>query len=175
MVDEYDVVIIGAGTAGVYFGWLMAKKSHSVLIIEKDAREDIGKRLEIFHIDSIRFEQFNIRPPNVGTPELIAVHEEGQAHSPDGTISKTLKYPFHVMRLPEFIQRLITLTELDRVDFAYNSTFKDFYFNKEGKIIGVIAEKNRKKIKYKARIVVDASGTNSVVRTKLPPEHGVET
>ena len=174
LVEEYDVVIVGAGTAGIYFGWQMAKKSHSVLIIEKDSREDIGKRLDIFHIDSIRFKQFNILPPNEGTPELIAVHEEGQAHSPDGTISKTLKYPFHVMRLPEFIQRLITFSELDRVDFEYNCTFKDFIFDKD-RIIGVIAEKDGKKIKYKTRIVVDASGTSSVVRTKLTPEYGVET
>ena len=173
MVDEYDVIIVGAGTAGVYFGWQMAKKSHSVLIIEKDSRENIGNRLEIFHIDSIRFEQFNILPPNQGTPELIAIHEEGQAHSPDGTISKTLKYSFHVMRLPEFIQRLITLTELDRVDFEYNCTFKDFIFDND-KIVGVIAEKAGKKIKYKARIVIDASGTSSAVRTKLPTEYGVE-
>ncbi|NHI93896.1 MAG: hypothetical protein EAX96_15515 [Candidatus Lokiarchaeota archaeon] len=174
MVEESDILIVGAGTAGIYFGWLMAKKSHSVTIIERDSWEKIGNRLEIFHIDSIRFDQFNILPPNEGTRELIGIWEEGKAHSPDGLISKTLKYPFHVMRLPEFIQRLITLSELDRVNFVFNCSFKDFIY-KNNEIIGVIAEKEGKKVKYKARIVVDASGTSSALRSKLPPEHKVET
>ncbi|MHA1784943.1 MAG: NAD(P)/FAD-dependent oxidoreductase [Candidatus Helarchaeota archaeon] len=174
MVDMSDVLIVGAGTAGIYFGSLMAKKSHSVTIIERDPREKIGERLEIFHIDSIRFEQFGIHPPNEGTRELISIWEEGKAHSPDGTMSKTIKYGFHVMRFPEFIQRMITLAELDGVKFIFKCKFIDVLFE-NGKMTGVIAEKGGKKIKLRARIIIDASGTSAVVRTNLPPEHGVET
>ena len=41
MNDHCDVLIVGAGTTGMYFGWLMAKKGHDVLIIDKDEREKV--------------------------------------------------------------------------------------------------------------------------------------
>ena len=49
MPQKCDVLIVGAGTTGVYFGWSMAKKGNSVIIIDKDARDKVDNRLEIIH------------------------------------------------------------------------------------------------------------------------------
>jgi flavin-dependent dehydrogenase len=49
-IDQKDIVIVGGGTAGVYFGWLMAKKGFSVIIIEKDSREKVAERLDVIHL-----------------------------------------------------------------------------------------------------------------------------
>ncbi len=40
MVEKCDVLIVGAGTAGTYMGWLLAKKGFSVIILEKDKKKE---------------------------------------------------------------------------------------------------------------------------------------
>jgi len=39
MVESHDILIVGVGTAGTYFGWQMAKRGHSVVIVERDQRD----------------------------------------------------------------------------------------------------------------------------------------
>lgn len=46
---EYDVVIVGACTAGTYFANLLVKEKLKVLVIDKDKEEDLSKRLDIIH------------------------------------------------------------------------------------------------------------------------------
>ncbi|MFA5236089.1 MAG: FAD-dependent monooxygenase, partial [Bacilli bacterium] len=46
---NYDVVIVGACTAGTYFSQLLAKRGLKVLVIDKDKEENLSKRLDIFH------------------------------------------------------------------------------------------------------------------------------
>ena len=41
MEKSYDILIVGAGTAGVYLGWLLSKQGYSVLIIERDSRKNV--------------------------------------------------------------------------------------------------------------------------------------
>ena len=43
MEQNKDVIIVGAGTAGTYLGWLLGKQGLKVLIIEKDKKENVGK------------------------------------------------------------------------------------------------------------------------------------
>ena len=71
MVEKSDILIVGAGTAGVYFGWLMAKQGYRVTIIDRDARDRVGQRLEVIHFETDQVEQAGIPPPEAGTPELI--------------------------------------------------------------------------------------------------------
>ena len=60
MSENIDVLIIGAGTAGTYLGWILAKKGYSVKIIEKDKREEVGNRLDVIHFESDRI--FSLAP-----------------------------------------------------------------------------------------------------------------
>ncbi|MHA1380890.1 MAG: NAD(P)-binding protein [Candidatus Helarchaeota archaeon] len=173
MVQQTEILIVGAGTAGVYFGWQMAKKGHSVLIIEKDPRNEVGKRLDIFHIDSIRFEQFEVPPPEVNSPELIAIYNVGLTHSPNGKIFQNVKYSFHVMRLSPFLQRLFKIAEVDGVEFLFSCKFIELIYENQ-KIKGIIAKIGEEKIEIYTKLVVDASGTVSVVRSALPDDYGVE-
>ncbi|HMF32513.1 MAG TPA: FAD-dependent oxidoreductase, partial [Candidatus Lokiarchaeia archaeon] len=99
METEFDVLIVGAGTAGTYLAWLLAKQGAQVAVLEREAREHVGSRLEVFHVVSVAFEKFGIPPSLAGTPELIAVWDEGTTYSADGTIAIMVRYGFHVMRL----------------------------------------------------------------------------
>ena len=173
-MDEHcDILIIGAGTAGVYFGWQMARRGHSVVIVERSERAAVGRRLDVFHIDSVKFAEFGVPPPEEDSPEFCVVLEEGISYSPEGKYPKVVKYPFHVMRLPLFLQRMFALAESEGVELAFETAFSGLVYE-DGKIAGAVVEREGEQKTLRARLVVDASGINAVVRTALPPDYGVE-
>ncbi len=156
MITNCDVLIVGAGTTGIYFGWLMAKRGHSVLIIDKDARDEVGQRLEVIHFDQKMMEELYIPPPRE-PPELI-----------------TLYKGVYVSRLPLFLQRMYQILEAHGVQFEFSCNFKELMFENQ-RIIGAKVEKNAKAFDIIARLVVDASGIACAVRSTLPDDYGVET
>ncbi len=152
----YDVLIVGAGTTGIYFGWLMAKKGHSVLVIEKDLREHVGDRLEVIHFHQKTMKDLGIPPPK-DSPEYIFPYK--------GVI---------VSRLPLFLQRMYGIVEVDGVEFEFSCEFKELLFENK-KIIGVRVIKEGEEFEILARLIVDASGIACSVRSVLPQDYGVET
>jgi len=174
MNEHCDILIVGAGTAGVYFGWQMAKRGHSVVIVERSERAEVGKRLDVFHIDSVKFDEFGVPPPEEDSPEFCVILEESTKYSPEGKYPKVVRYPFHVMRLPLFLQRLFTLAESEGVRFEFSTAFSRLV-HEEGRIVGAVVKRGDEEQTVRARLVVDASGIAAVVRTALPPDYGVET
>jgi len=173
MNEECDVLIVGAGAAGSYFGWQMAKRGYSVVIVERSERASVGKRLDVFHIDSVKFAEFGIAPPEEDSPEFCVILEKGISYSPEGKYPKAVRYPFHVMRLPLFLQRLFTLAESAGVHLEFSTEFSRLLYQ-DGRISGAVVRREGKEQTVRARLVVDASGINAVVRTALPAGYGVE-
>ena len=66
MTDQFDIIVVGAGSAGLYFGWKMALNGFHVAIIDKSSADKLGNRLDSFHIDSEKFEEFGVVPPDEG-------------------------------------------------------------------------------------------------------------
>jgi flavin-dependent dehydrogenase len=168
-----DVIVAGAGTAGTYFGWLVAKQGYSVVILEQDTRDRAGSRLEVFHHDCCAFEQSGIPPPDKGSPELIATWNAGNAHSPGGLVKK-VNHGFHVMRFAPFLHRLHAIAETSGVKLEFSTRVTGF-LHEGGVITGVMAERNGERVEFRARLVVDASGIPAILRAALPPSHDVET
>jgi flavin-dependent dehydrogenase len=169
-----DVLIVGAGTAGTYFGWQMAKKGHSVVIVERHERDRVGRRLDVFHVDSNKFAEFDIPVPEPDAPDFCLVMERSTHYSAEGRYPKVVEYPFHVMRLTPFLQRLFALAEAEGVDFRFSTDFAELT-HEDGRISGAKVKKGEEVSEIKARLVVDASGIGAVVRTSLPTGYGVET
>ena len=174
MSEDCDVLVVGAGTAGSYFGWQMARRGHSVVIVERSERRSVGQRLDVFHVDSVKFTEFGIPPPEEDSPEFCVILEKGISYSPEGRYPKAVRYPFHVMRLPLFLQRLIGLAESEGVRFEFSTAFVRLLFE-GGRISGAVVERGGEEREVRARLVVDASGINAAARTALPPEYGVES
>ena len=174
MIEKYDVVIVGAGTAGVYIGWLMAKKGFSILIIDKDKKEEVGKRLDVIHFETNRIEKAGIPPPKDGYPELVGVFEDDTVNAPDFQSFKKIRAQQTVIRLSYFLQRMYSLAEADGAKFEFTCKFVDLIFE-DNKIVGISAEINGDSIEYRSRLVIDASGTVGAIRTKLPADYCIET
>ena len=173
-IEKSDILIVGAGTAGIYFGWLMAKKGFSVIIIDKDQREKVGKRLDIIHFETNLMMESGLPPVIEGTPDFVYSAEVGSVVSPDRKVIIKSGALQTVLRLPIFLKRMFKFLESEGVRFEFNCKFNELIF-KNNIIIGLFAEKEDKKIEFHARIVVDASGTAGVIRTSLPHDYGIET
>ena len=125
MTNSYDVVVVGAGPVGIYFGMILAKKNHSILIVEKDSKENTGSKMDQFHLETMVFDKYGISPPVEGTDEFITKFRWTSYYGPYGKYQQIMDYPITAMRFQFFIQRLITLAEAEGVTFQFGATFKD--------------------------------------------------
>jgi flavin-dependent dehydrogenase len=167
-----DVAIVGGGTAGSYTAWRLAQRGYSVVVVEKQKRGVLGENIGIFHMDEIRFAQFDIPLPE--GKELIGRHETGLAWPPDGDATKTVRYTFLVMELPLFIRRLQKYAEEAGADYLFGTSCERAVVSGD-KVIGVKVAKGKETVEILANVVVDASGVDSAVRKTLPDRLGLET
>lgn len=174
MSKNNGIIIVGAGTAGTYLGWLLAKKGHPVRIIEKDRREEVGNRLDVIHFESDRIEKAGLPPFDPNEPDCIEIRDTSTVVTPDfQTKIKTRVYQT-IVRLTPFLNKIYTILESDGVILEFSTKFEELIFE-DNRIMGIKASKDGQIITYKADLVVDASGTSAVVRTSLPHNYGIET
>lgn len=174
MTENYDVVIVGAGTAGTYLAWLLGKQKHSVLLIDKDARDQVGKRLDIIHFETDRVQKAGIPPFNPGDPDCIEIRDHSKVVTPDLTTEITTQAFQTIVRLSPFLQKMYKELEKQGVVLKFKSVFKELIFEKD-KIVGIKAEIDGNLTDVRSKLVVDASGTSGAIRTGLPADYGVET
>lgn len=174
MKENYDIIVIGAGTAGAYYAKRMAEQGYSVLVAEKCKEEELGKRLTVFHIDKNLFGRFGVPEPKEGDEDYLTLFEYGLSRSAYDRFEKRTDYPFLVMRLPLFLKRLTSWAESFGAEYEFGAEFSDFVYDEKGKICGAEILKEGKKITVRSRLVVDCSGIGAYARTKLPEGYGVE-
>jgi len=166
-----DVVIVGGGTAGSYTAWRLAQRGYKVVVVEKQKRGALGTHIGIFHMDEIRFAQFDIPLPE--GKELIGRHETGLAWPPDGDATKTVRYTFLVMELPLFISRLQKYAEEAGAEYLFGTECERAVVT-GNKVTGLKITKGKETVEIPARVVVDAAGVDAAVRTTLPKRLGIE-
>jgi digeranylgeranylglycerophospholipid reductase len=166
---QTDVVLVGAGTSGCYFAWCLARAGLDTLVLEKRRLEDLGQHLDIFHMDAVRFKEFGIPIPTEEDGELIGYYPAGLAWSPDLQVSNEVRYAFYVMHKPAFQRRMHRYVReaggeiLDQIEVTEPIV-------RDGFVVGVRAVRDNEPLVVSGKIVVDASGINSVVRTRLPAD-----
>lgn len=160
-MERYDVVIVGACTAGTYFSSLLAKGGLKVLVIDKDSEENLCKRLDIIHFTRDSYKEFNIDESKDGDEEFVRNFEECISKSALDNHPKKSFTKVSVLHLPLFIKRLRKKAIENGANFMFNQSFNHLTYNEDGKIDGLVTKQG---LKIKARLVVDASGIPSVVR-----------
>lgn len=178
---QADVVVVGAGTSGCYLAWRLGQAGFRTLVLEKRRLEELGQHMGIFHMDEVRFEEFGVPLPTEEEGELIGYYPTGLAWSPDLQVKEEVRYAFYVMRKPAFQRRMHRYVVeaggeiLERVEVTEPLIEDGFVVGVRAMRCSELAEgQDGEPLEVRGRIVVDASGINSVVRTRLPDDFGVE-
>lgn len=161
---KYDVIIVGACTAGTYLSKLLAERGLKVLVIDKEKEENLSKRLDIFHFTTQSFQDFHLEPVKEGDEAFVRQFNLGYAKSALNQHPKKSFLDVTVMHLPLFIKRLRLEAMSKGVTFLFSTAFSALTYDKNHRINGI---KDITGETYEARLVVDASGIASVVRKSM--------
>ncbi len=172
-MEQFDVVIVGAATAGSYFARKLAEKGHSVLVIEKLSKDLLGRRLDIFHVAKSDFARFGIPLPEADD-DFAFEFTGGRTFSAFDRYPKINNYHVVGMHMHRYIARLNSWAREAGAEIRYGAAFADFIYDAEARICGVVYEQNGERHEVAARLVTDCTGIPSVARRKLPDGYGVE-
>jgi len=175
-MEKFDVIVVGAGTAGCLTAKTAAKAGLKVCLIDRKKSEDIGEKICGNAIGKHHFDELGLAYPK--GEELRNRIEGVKIHSPNMETTFKIKgerlYGFSLNRRL-FGQRLLH----DAVDA--DATLLDYTIAtdpilQKGFVSGVVAKNLRtgNKTQLQSRVVVDASGFTAVLRKKLPPEIGID-
>lgn len=159
----YDVVIVGACTAGTYFAGLLTKRGLKVLVIDRDSEEHLAKRLDIIHFTRDSFGEFGVDPSGEGDEEFVRNFHVCYGKSALNNHLKTNYINVAVLHLPLFIKRLRKSAMEAGADFRFGTAFSKLRYE-NGRIAGIITEEGKE---IPTRLVVDASGIAAVVRRSI--------
>ncbi|MEM2045872.1 MAG: NAD(P)/FAD-dependent oxidoreductase [Candidatus Bathyarchaeia archaeon] len=173
---KFDVIVVGAGTAGCLAAKTAAEAGLKVGIIERKTQEDIGDKicgdaLGEHHVKSVKLPD----PP----VDVIDAKIEGiKIYSPDLETIFTVRhedFSGYLLDRKRFGQWLLRMA-LDAGANLFDATLCLEPIISNGAAIGVTAKNLRtgRVERFIAKVVVDASGFSAVIRRKLPRDMNVE-
>ena len=169
---EADVAIVGAGTSGAYLAWRLGGAGYRCVVIEKEPLEKLGTQIGPFHMEEVAFERFDIPLPT--GDELLHTVRAMTMWSPTFAHSMTFELLTLVMDKPGFIQRLHGYARDKEVEILEQTEVVGLIM--EGlDLAGVRSKGPQGDVEVRARLVIDASGIDGVVRTLMTPGHRFET
>ncbi len=157
---DYDVIVVGACTAGTYFSGLLGRAGLKVLVIDRDSEENLCKRLDIIHFTRDSYAQFGVEPSKPGDPEYVKTFTLCYSKSALNNHLKTNAISVDVLHLPLFIRRLREKSKEFGVTFRFSTAFEQLLYE-NGRISGIVTSQGET---IRSRLVVDASGISAVVR-----------
>ena len=171
---KYDIVIVGASTAGSYFARRMSEKGFEVLMIDKSSKERISPDYDIFHMGKSEMEHFGLPEVKKGDGIYAFEFSEQYMYSAFGGYPKPS--PTHVvgMHKHDYIVRMNEWAAEAGAEIVYGAAFDSCVYDENGKICGVTYIKEEEKISVGCRLVADCSGIPAVVRRSLPDNYGIE-
>jgi len=178
MVD-YDVIIAGAGTGGATTAYTLAKRGHSVLLVDRKERNNIGQKtcgdaLGSHHIRELQ--------ELVGIPELPKGIVEYEVNgidliAPDRDHRLRMEGPtttgmsFNRLKMGQWF---VGLAEQAGVEVMASTRVKKLLFE-SGKVSGLrIAKEGDAEKEFSSRIVVDATGATGMLRMQMPESSPIE-
>lgn len=159
----YDVVIVGACTAGTYFAGLLARRGLRVLVIDRDSEANLAKRLDIIHFTRDSYGEFGVEESRAGDEEFVRDFHVCYGKSALNNHLKTNYINVAVLHLPLFIKRLRKTALEAGAEFRFETAFEKLRYE-NGRIAGIVTAAGEE---IPARLVVDASGIGAAVRRSV--------
>lgn len=174
-MERYDVVVVGAGTAGTFAAKTVAEAGLKVCMVESKPRERIGVKVCGDALGDHHFKELGIGLPRGG--ELEKRVEGVKIISPNEEVVYTIAdsdFVGYMLNRLLFGQWVLKMAE-DAGAVLHDETMFLDTIVENGFVTGVVArDPEGKTIQLEAKVVVDASGYMGVVRHKLPAEMGIE-
>lgn len=165
---SFDIIIVGAGPAGVTAAVHIARAGNKVLLIDKEEENSIGYRVGdgVVKMDTFSGSGF----PRASGDELIAYLDTFNVFSPTGRTKKVVTNSALIVDRLLMNQRILSYAREAGVTVKGSTELKSVNFDGD-KIVGLTSSAGES---FEAKLVVDASGINGIVRKHLPDSFKVE-
>jgi len=174
-LEKFDVIVVGAGTAGCLAAKTIAEAGLKVCLVERKRKEEIGEKVCGDALGEHHLKALGLEKPQSG--ELEKRIEGIQIYSPDQNTIFTIAHEDFVGYLlnRRLFGQWVLKKALDRGATLLDSTQFLEPILEKGFVTGISAKNSKgNTVQLKSRVVVDASGFNAVVRHKLPAEMDIE-
>jgi len=175
-LTKFDVIIIGAGTAGCLAAKTTAEAGLKVCVIENKKRQDIGEKICGDALGEHHLKELNLEKPNNG--ELEKRIEGIKIYSPDMKTTFTIQHEDFVgyMLNRRLFGQWLLKKAIDEGAVLFDLTQCLKPTTEKGFVTGITARnlKTGKDTCLNSEVVVDASGFVAVVRRNLPPKMGLQ-
>lgn len=166
---EYDVIVVGAGVAGLYASYALAKNGFRVAFIDFKSENNIGGKVCGDAIGEHHFIELNLELPRLGY-EATNIYRGVRLISPDEQHIVDVDGKGYSLDRQKFSYKLYTMA----INAGAESFLEHYFINPiiEGSWVkGVIVKDRTGATKIlKSKIVIDATGIAAAVRTKLPSD-----
>jgi geranylgeranyl reductase family protein len=174
-MEKFDVLVVGAGTAGCLAAKTAAEEGLKVCIVERKKRADIGVKVCGDALGEHHLNALGLEKPQGG--ELEKRIEGVQIFSPDQSTVFTIAdkdFVGYILNRRLFGQWLLKKA-VDRGAQLMDSTQFLEPMLQKGFVTGAkVQDSAGKTVELKSKVVVDASGFMAVVRHKLPEEMNID-
>ncbi|WMT45147.1 MAG: FAD-dependent oxidoreductase [Cuniculiplasma divulgatum] len=179
-VDNYDIIVAGAGLSGMLAATVAARAGKRVLMLDRNTEEEVGKKtvwgwtcgdaVAGSHIDFVT-KKLGI---SFGFPELDRRVDGVYAISPDLKTRFMFEGVGFTLDRPEFESKLLQIAR--KTDVEYISQFDISGPVLDGKkVVGVHGrDRNKEEKEFRAKVVIDALGVSTVLRRNLPENPYIE-
>ena len=175
-MEKFDVIVVGAGTAGCLAAKTTSEAGLKVCIIERKKREEIGEKICGDALGEHHLKNVGLEKPQGG--ELEKRIEGIKIYSPDLETVFTIHHEDFIGYLLDrhhFGQWLLKKA-LDEGAVLSDLTLCLEPIIERNCVTGIMAKnvKTDKNFQLKSKIVVDASGFPAVIRRRLPKDMKIE-
>ncbi len=163
---NYDVLIVGGGTAGLHLAYNLSRAGFSVVVVEKRPLEKLYK-ITGDAIGKTHLERSNINLP----PRVIENEYRGaKVISPLESITLTIPGEGYSLNMYEW-SRFLASRALNAGATLLDKTTAVKPLVNGLEVEGILASREGSgTMELRAKITVDASGATAVIRTRLPRE-----
>lgn len=175
-MKTFDVIVVGAGTAGCMAAKTVAEAGLKVCVVERKNQMDIGEKVCGDALGEHHLKTVGLRKPQSG--ELEKRIEGVKIYSPDLETVFTVEhedFSGYLLNRRLFGQWLLRMAMDSGAVLLDSTQCLEPLFEKYS-VTGVLAKnaETGDKIQLKGNVVIDASGFLAVVRRKLPRKMGIE-